>query len=135
MTYAFSWALQQALHAALTADPTVADVAGGRVWDALPPDAEPGVHVLIGEESVEPWSTATERGAVHETTVSVLGEARSFGDMKRLAGAVCDAATRLTTLASGHVVNARFEGGRARRETAREPRRIDLRFRFTVEEA
>lgn len=134
MTYAFSWALQQALFEALSADPVVAEVAGGRVWDQPPPEAEPGLHVLIGEESVEPWSTATERGAAHDIAVSVIGEARSFGDMKRLAGAVCEATLGLSVLRTGRVVDAQFRGGRARRATTREPRRIDLRFRVTVED-
>lgn len=134
MTYAFSWGLQQALHAALTADATVAELAGGRVWDEPPAEAAEGAYVLLGEERVEPWGTATERGAVHEISLSVVGEARGFGGLKRLAGAVCEAVAGLSALPAGRVVAARFEGGRARRATSREPRRVDLRFRIVVED-
>jgi hypothetical protein len=135
VSYEFSWPLQQALFAALTADPAVQALADGRVFDAAPHADEGGAAgpcVLIGDETVEPWSTATDRGAEHVVTLSAVGPERGFGPVKRLAGAVCDAALGPLAPSRGRVVNSSFLGARAvRTQTGR---RIDMRFRIVIEE-
>jgi hypothetical protein len=137
MTYAFSWALQRAVFTALAADPSLRAIAAGRVYDEPPHGADLGAetapYVLIGEERVEPWSTATDRGAAHAIRVTVVAEPGGFGAAKRAAGAVCDRLLGALPLERGRVVNASFLGGRALREGDGR-RRIDLRFRIVVED-
>jgi hypothetical protein len=139
MTFACSWALQKALFAALAADPTVSAMAAGRVWDeadaAAVAGAAGGPWVVVGDETVEPWSTATDDGAAHVVEIGVAAEAGGFGALKRLAGAVCDVALAPLALERGRVVSSRFLGGRTRREEKGRVRRIELRFRIVVEDA
>ena len=135
MSCAFSWPLQQALCAALAADPVVQAEAEGRVFDAAPHADEGGAggpYVLIGDETVAPWSTATDRGAEHALTLSVVGPDTGFGPVKRLAGAVCDVVLGPLAPSRGRVVNASFLGAKAQRTPT--GRRIDLRLRFVIEE-
>jgi hypothetical protein len=138
MTYAFSWSLQKALFAALAADPAVGALAGGRVWDegdaAAVAAAGDGPCVIVGDEAVEPWSSATDEGAAHVVTIAAFAESGGFGALKRLAGAVCDVVLGPMTLERGRVVSSRFVGGRTRREEKGRVRRVELRFRIVVED-
>jgi hypothetical protein len=137
MTYAFSWHLQRAVFAALSADPALREVAGGRVYDEPPHGAElgpgTGPYVLIGEERVEPWSTAPDRGAIHELRATVVAAPGGFGAAKQAAAAVSDRLLGALPLARGRVVNSGFLGGRALR-AGDGRRRIELRFRIVVED-
>jgi hypothetical protein len=138
MTYACSWPLQKALFETLAGDPAVAALAGGRVWDegdaAAVVAADDGPCVILGDETVEPWSTATDEGSAHVVTIAVVAEAGGFGALKRLAGAVCDVILAPMTLERGRVVSSRFVGGRTRREEKGRARRVELRFRIVVED-
>lgn len=138
MTYAFSWPLQQALYAALGDQPTIAAEADGGVHDA-PPHAEtlgpdPAPFLLIGDETVEAWGDADAPGAAHVLTISVISGEAGFGRLKRIAGAVCDAALGPLSLSRGRVALARFLGARTRVIARAGLRRIDLRFRFAIEQ-
>jgi len=137
MTYAFSWPLQQALFAALGADATVAALAGGRIYDAAPhaaADPQDGPWIVIGDEQVDAWSTASDRGAAHAVQISVVCGAGGFGALKRLADAVCAVALGPLGLSRGRVVSANFLGGRTRRIEGAGLRQIDLRFRLAIED-
>jgi hypothetical protein len=138
MSFACSWPLQKALFAALAADPAVGALAGARIWDegdaAAVLAAGGGPCVILGDETVEPWSTASDEGAAHVVTISALSEAGGFSALKRLAGAVCDVALAPLTLERGRVVSSRFLGGRTRREEKGRARRVELRFRIVVED-
>jgi hypothetical protein len=137
VSFAFAWPLQQALFAALRAHPDIAAMAGGRVHDEPPHGAEgalaDGPIVILGDESVEPWGTATDAGAAHAVQIAVVSAERGFGPLKRLAGAVCDVALGPLSLSRGRVVNQSFLGGRTSRAEGG-LRRIDLRFRIAVED-
>jgi hypothetical protein len=137
MSFACSWALQKALFAALSADPAVGALAGPRIWDegdaAAVSTAGGGPCVILGDETVEPWSTASDDGAAHVVTISTVAESGGFGALKRLAGAVCDVVLAPMTLERGRVVSSRFLGGRTRREGKGRTRRVELRFRIVVE--
>jgi hypothetical protein len=130
----FSWPLQQALHAALLADPTVGAMTGGRIHDEIPTGGLPDLAIVIGAETVAPWSTVTERGAEHRLTVEVIGHLPGFGPLKQLAGAVCDVLLGPLALSRGRVVNASFLGARTRREAGERQRRIEMTFRVVVED-
>lgn len=138
MSYAFSWPLQQALFAALSADATVAALVAGRIYDAAPhatgTGAQDGPWIVLGDEQVDAWSTATDRGAAHAIQISVVGGAGGFGALKRLADAVCEVALGPLSLSRGRIVTAHFLGGRTRRIEGAGLRQIDLRFRLAIEE-
>ena len=137
MTYAFSWPLQQALFAALRADPALSALVAGRIYDEAPHTAEQrpaGPWIVIGDEQVDAWSTATDRGAAHAIQISVLGAERGFGVLKQAAAAVCDVALGPLPLGRGRVVSANFLGGRTRRIEGAGVRQIDLRFRLAIED-
>lgn len=138
MTYAFGWALQKALHAALTANPELAALVGDRIYDAPPhraaAEAPDAPYVLIGDETVAPWSTATEQGATHEIAISAVGAEPGFATVKRVAAAVCDALLGPLSPERGRVVSACFLGGRTRRARRGPVRRIDMRFRIAIED-
>ncbi|GIX13154.1 MAG: hypothetical protein KatS3mg118_1113 [Paracoccaceae bacterium] len=139
MTYALSWPLQQAVYAALIADPAVSVLSGGRIHDAPPHAAtqtEPGaIYVTLGEETVRPFESADHRGGAHDFAVTVHSGASGFGLAKELAGAICDALIdRPLPMSRGHLVALRFLGGQAQRGRPADRRRITLRFRALVED-
>lgn len=131
----FSWPLQQALVAALVADPTIAALANGQVFDEPPRDTGDAVPiVLLGEETVTPWATATESGAEHRVEIAVVGQAHGFSVLKPLADAVCGAVLGLAAVDGGRIVNAAFLSARTRRDALRQMRRIDMSFRIVIED-
>jgi hypothetical protein len=139
VTYALSWPLQKAVYERLSADPAVAAIAPGRIFDAPPPLAGPAeeepLHAIIGDESVRDWSSAERGGAAHVLGVSVFAAERSFAEAKRLAGAISEALTRGGLAPErGRVVSLAFLSARTRREAKGRVRRIDLRFRALVED-
>lgn len=139
MTYALSWPLQQAVYQLLAGTPGVTALAGDRIYDApLPPaaEAEPaGLYVTLGDERVEDWSTTTDRGAAHLLTIAVHAPRRGFGEAKELAGAISDALLGgELSLSRGRAVLIHFAGARTRRQEGDALRRIEVRFRVTVED-
>ncbi len=136
MTYAFGWALQQAVYDALRAHGPLADLIGARIHDAAPHRATEAdaAYVLLGDETVAPWTAGQEDGAIHEIVVSAVASEAGFATVKRVAAAVCDALDGPIPLARGRVVSVRFLGGRTRRGRRGETRRIDMRFRIAIED-
>ena len=136
MTYALAWPLQQAVHARLTADPGVTALLGDRIHDAAPDTPRlDQVYAVLGDEEVDDWSTATDRGAEHLIRIAVHAPRSGFAAAKQAAAAISDAliGTPLT-LARGHVVCIGF----VRAETARSEddalRSIALGFRVLIED-
>lgn len=139
MTYALSWPLQQAVYQLLSGDAAVAGLVGARIYDApLPVGAEPepdGLYVTVGDERVEDWSTATDHGAAHLLTIAVHAPRRGFAEAKQAAGAISDAMLGgALALSRGRAVLVRFAGARTRRDEGDALRRIEMRFRVTVED-
>lgn len=139
MTYALSWPLQQGVFELLSAAPGVALFVGGRIYDApLPAEAEtdPGaLYITIGDESVADWSTGSDRGAVHDLTIAVHAPRRGFAEAKQAAGAISDALLNgQVAMSRGRAVQVRFLGARTRREEGDALRRVEMRFRVTVED-
>ncbi len=139
MTYALSWPLQQAVFELLSADAAVAGLVGTRIYDAPVPlgeEAEPdGLYVTIGDERVEDWSTATDRGAAHMLTIAVHAPRRGFSEAKQAAGAISEVLLGgELVLTRGRAVLVRFAGARTRRAENDALRRIEMRFRVTVED-
>lgn len=139
MTYALGWPLQEALYAALSADAECAAFFGTRIHDAPPrfgPDAEAeGLYLVIGDERVRDWSTASDEGAVHQVRLDVYAPRRSFAEAKQAAAAVSAVVLNgALALTRGRVVNARFVDARTGRAENDSLRRIAMRFRITLED-
>ena len=139
MTYALSWPLQQALYALLATDGEITTLAPGGVFDEPPhevdPAAAPGPYVVLGGETVEPWFDKTAQGAVHTLRLSVHGDAEGFSALKQIAGRLSDLLIDADPgLSRGRVVNANFAAGATAKADQGRRRRIDLRFRFVVED-
>ncbi|WP_339948958.1 DUF3168 domain-containing protein [uncultured Albimonas sp.] len=137
MSYRASFALQEAIYAALTDSAPLATLVGDRIYDAAPhaeaPDASAGVFVTIGDERVANWSAQGLSGAIHDFEVTVHGSDEGFAAAKVAAEAVSAALLGpLPTLSQGRVATADFRGARARRERTG-GRAIELRFRFRIE--
>ncbi len=139
MTYAMSWPLQQALHAAIAGDADCAAFFGPRIYDAAPPlgpDASAeGLYLTIGDETVVDWSTASDRGARHQVTLSVHAPRHGFAEAKQAAAAVSDVMLDGPLAPSrGRIVGTRFLGARTRRAEGDRLRRIEMRFDITLED-
>lgn len=138
MTMAFSAPLQQALFERLTGAAELAGPLGGRVYDDAPHRAaaeETGVFVTLGDERVSSWSTATDQGAAHEVEIRVHGPVRGFLPVKAAAAAVAAVIEAdPPSPSAGRIVSHEFLSARTAREEQGAARRIDLRFRFVIED-
>ncbi|MFQ5622347.1 MAG: DUF3168 domain-containing protein [Paracoccaceae bacterium] len=138
MTYALADALQKAVYGALAQDATLSGLVGTAIYDAPPPDdglAQPGPHVVLGEERVRAQSSVSAQGAVHDFTVQVHSAADGFASAKQIAAAVCDALIDAAlALDRGTLVGLQFLQARAARGRPPEQRRILLRFRARLQD-
>lgn len=135
MSYVHGFALQSALFDALSADSALVGVVGPRIYDEAPLAVPEGAYLVLGDEQVSPWSTASDAGAAHELAVTVFSPARGFAELKRAAAAICDVALGPLAVEGARVAFSSFLGGRTRRPEAGLPRRIELRFRIALEAA
>lgn len=136
MSMGLSAPLQKALYEQLTAAAELAFL-GGRIFDDAPVrDAEVSeVFVTLGDERVRPWSTATERGAEHEVDIRIHAPIRGFLKVKEAAAAICEVIEASPPqMSRGIVVSHRFTRARTQREEGGAGRRIDLTFRFAIED-
>ena len=135
MSYGAAAALQAAIYQRLMADTALDTLVGSAIYDAVPPGTALGTYVSLGPEVVRDASSQTERGAVHEFSVSVVTDAAGFQNAKAVAAAVSDALTGATlVLARGHLVGLWFLRARARRVEEADVRRIDLFFRARIQD-
>ena len=139
MTYALSWPLQEGVFQLLSADVGVAALVGGRIYDAPPSleaETDPdGIYVTIGDESARNWSTASDHGAAHLLTIAVHAPRRGFAEAKQAAGAISDAMLGgAITMSRGQVILVSFVSARTRRAEGDAVRRVEMRFRVTVED-
>ena len=103
MTMAMAAPLQTALYERLVVLPAL----GGRVFDDAPHQSADvgGAYVTLGDETVAPWDTVTDRGAIHAVRVRGYSPVRGFLPAKALAAdvvAVLDEAP--LTLSRGKVI-------------------------------
>lgn len=134
MSYAQSEALQEAIFAALAADPTLAAEVGSHIYDALPAGPLPGLYVSLGTETVRDASDTGVRGAWHDLSILVATDAAGFRSAKRAAAAICDALDGAgLTLARGRLVGLRFRKANAKRRSGGS-RHIELIFRARVDD-
>ncbi len=137
MTMALSAPLQKALYERLTGAPELGFL-DGRIYDAAPHRSgagEGGVFASLGDERVSPWNTSTDVGAAHEIEIRVYGPIRGFLPVKEAAAAIAALIeTNPPTPTRGRIVTQQFLGAQTKREEQGAARRIDLRFRFVIED-
>ncbi|MBL4872008.1 MAG: DUF3168 domain-containing protein [Rhodobacteraceae bacterium] len=138
MSVALSGALQGAIYSALTGDAALVALVGAEIYDAPLPSGGVlplGEQVTLGEEVVKPFSSATSSGGVHDFDVVVHSTANGFAAAKLVAAAVSIVLEDADfAVAGGHLVSLRFLKVKAKRSTAPELRRIEMRFRAVVED-
>ena len=138
MTYALAWPLQEAVFGLLDSDPGLVTMVSG-IYDAAPQQvsdaAEDGLYVTLGDELAEDWATASDRGALHTVLISIHAPRRGFAEAKQAAGLISDLMLDGDlAMDRGQVVQTRFLDARTARAENDALRRIDLRFRVTVED-
>lgn len=126
-----SWALQQAVHAALSADDAVGEALGGRVFDT-PPRGTAFPYCVIGDDAVSDWSTATEAGSEHVLSLHLWSRADGQKEAKLAAEAV-RAALDGAALALAGLVSIRHLATEHARERDGETVHALLRFRALME--
>ncbi|MEJ0043119.1 MAG: DUF3168 domain-containing protein [Rhizomicrobium sp.] len=132
---AASWALQQAIFAALSNDNAVKDAVGDppRVYDSVPRGAA-FPYVVIGDDTESDWSTATEPGSAHALTVHVWSRAAGRREARLAAEAVFDALNGAELPLDGHtLVDLRWQDSSVTREPDGETFHAQLRFRALLE--
>ncbi len=136
MTMVLAAPLQTALFERLSTAPELTSL-NGRIYDDAPHQSADAAdaYVTIGDESVSAWDTATETGAIHNVVIRVYSPVRGFLTSKQIAGAICEAlCAQDLALTRGHVITQEFIGAETRREEQGALRRIDLTFRFVIED-
>jgi len=132
---ASSWALQQAIFAALSADTGVKSVLGNpaRLFDAVPRDTV-FPYAVIGDGQETDFSTATDAASEHVVRVDVWSRAGGHKECKLAADAVRHVLDGAALTLSGHtLVDIRFLDADHARETDGETYRASLRFRAVTE--
>jgi len=135
MSMVVSFALQEAVYGQLVADPVLAGLVGGAVFDAPPTGTPPVLYVVLGAERVRDRSSKTTGGAAHDFVVEVVSDAAGFADAKQVAAAVCDALVDAPLVMSrGHLAGLLFLRAQAVRGKPPEGRRVLLTFRALVQD-
>ena len=132
-----SWALQQAVFAALSVSDDIKELAGDppRVFDAVPRDAA-FPYIVVGEDGESNWDTATEAGSEHSLAIHVWSRGGGRKEIKLAAGAVRDCLDGASLALTGHtLIDLRFLSAVFVRESDGETFRAVVRFRAVTEPA
>ncbi len=137
MTLAASWAVQQAMHAALIADAPLGALVGARIYDRPPPDvAFP--FVALGDMEVVAADTGAgigaDAGAAHRLTLVVWSRAGGRREAKEIMSAVYEVLHNAPLPVPGHtLVSLQFERGTLAHASDADALRGQLRFRAYTE--
>ena len=112
-----SWALQEAIHAALSTDAGVLGLLGApRIYDDVPQKAALP-YLTLGQSTVRDWSTGTEDGQEHLITLHVWSRAGGRKETHDIMAAIEAALDdRALTLDAYTLINLRHQLSEARRE-------------------
>ena len=128
-----SWAVQQAVYAMLSADAAVRDIAGDRVFDAVPRGAA-FPYIVIGDAAETDASTATEQASEHSLEIRVWSRGGGTRESKLAANAVRQALDGASLALGGHtLVDLRFVSADFGRDSDGETYRAVVRFRALTE--
>lgn len=138
MTMSLSAPLQRAIYQRLTTAPELALVAD-RIFDDAPhrsADAGGALYVTLGDEAVSPWNTATDTGAIHNAVIRVYATQRGFLPAKDIAATIAEVIAATPPVPErGVVITHEFVSAETQRQEQGALRRIDLVFRFVIEDA
>ena len=132
---AASWALQQAVFAALAADDNIKDIVDDppRLYDHVPRGAA-FPYIVIGESRESDASTATDTATAHTLTIHVWSRAPGTKESRIAAAAVLDSLNNASLTVTGHtLVDLRWLDTDIRRDTDGETIHAALRFRALTE--
>ena len=130
-----TWALQQAIYAALSADAalTTALGAAGRVYDHVPRGAA-FPYVAIAQLTARDWSTGDLDGTEHMLVLNVWSREKGKREAEEIAGAVVAALHDKPLTLTGHrLVNLRHVTSEIRREADGQSVRGSIRLRAVTE--
>jgi hypothetical protein len=129
-----SWALQKAIHVALTQSAAVTALVGGvRIYDDVPRDAA-FPYVTHGQSVVRDWSTATDDAHEHLVTLHVWTRGAGRKQAHEILGAVERALDQQALALDGHaLVTQRHEFSEIRRGDDGETWHGLLRLRAVTE--
>lgn len=129
-----SWALQQAIHAAVAADSGIAALIGPpRLFDDVP-QGTPYPYLTLGQSAVRDWSTASDTGDEHTLTLHVWSRAGGRRETHEIMGALRAALhDRPLALAGHRLINLRHQISEARREPDGDTYHGIVRFRAVTE--
>ena len=139
MTLSASWALQQAMHAALIANAPLAAFVSDRIYDRPPPDvAFP--FVTLGDMEVSAADSGegvgADAGAAHRLTLSVWSRENGRREAKEIMSAIYEVLHNAALSLPGHtLVSLQFERGSIGFAGEAEAVRGQLRFRAYTEAA
>jgi len=124
-----SWALQQAVFAALSANTEVHALAADRIFDAVPRGAA-FPYIVVGEATEKADGDASE----HQLQIHIWSRGGGHREIKHAANAVRDALDGTALTLDGHsLVDLRFASADYTRESDGETYRATLRFRALTE--
>ena len=130
-----SWALQAAIHTALTEDVDVLAVLGGaRIYDHVPRGAS-YPFVTFGTTSERDWSTGSDRGNEHIVILNVWSQDQGRAQVQQMIEAVRAALHDRPLLPIGRLINLRHEASDTRREADGERYSGTIRLRAVTEPA
>jgi len=137
VTLSASWALQQAMHAALIANAPLAAFVSDRIYDRPPPDVT-FPFVTLGDMEVIAADTGegggTDAGAAHRLTLSVWSRENGRREAKEIMSAIYEVLHNAALLLPGHtLVSLQFERGSIGFAGEAEAVRGQLRFRAYTE--
>jgi hypothetical protein len=129
-----SWALQQSIFAALSADTVLTSLLGAaRIFDDVPQGAA-FPYVTFGHSTARDWSTGTDDGNEHIITLHVWSQANGKRQAHEIMGALRAALHDQPLTLSGHrLINLRHEFSDARRDADGETTHGIARFRAVTE--
>lgn len=129
-----SWALQQALYAAVTGSASLAALIGPpRVYDDVP-QGTPFPYLTLGQSTLRDWSTGTDDAEEHILTLHVWSRAGGRKVMHEVMDALRATLHDQPLALSGHrLVNIRHEISEARRDPDGKTYHGIVRFRAVTE--
>jgi hypothetical protein len=129
-----SWALQQALYAAVTGSAPLAALIGPpRVYDDVPQGAA-FPYLTLGQSTLRDWSTGTDDAEEHTLTLHVWSRAGGRREMHEVMDVLRVALHDQPLALAGHrLVNIRHEISEARRDPDGETYHGIVRFRAVTE--
>lgn len=128
-----SFALQQAIFAALSASSDLQALIGNRLFDYVPPDSV-FPYVVLGDGSEADWSTATENGTEHAIQIDVWSREPGHKEAKQIADVIRTTLNNAALAVSGvTLIDIRYLTTDFSRESDGQTFRARLSFRAVTE--